>query len=101
MQTSGDSQKQSRFSKWLRSGSFIERWVKESLVTLPFAVPLAYVFLILKGGGLEVSYLNFGIGAVAVAIIVGFMSSRSSMQRYPEIKIDPQIARMTQPIEPK
>ncbi len=101
MQTSGDNQKQSGFSKWLRSGSFIERWAKESLVTLPFAIPLAYVFLLLKGRALDFSYSNFAIGAVAVAIIVGFNSSRSSMKRYPETKIDPQIARMTQPIEPK
>jgi hypothetical protein len=101
MQPPDGPTKQSGFSRWLRSGSFIERWFKESVVTLPFAAPLAYVVLLLKGRSLEFSYVNFAIGTAAVTLIVGFNATRASMKRYPEVKIDPEIARRTLPIEPK
>jgi hypothetical protein len=88
------------FTKWLRSGSLLQRWWKETLVTSPVvAIMIFYEFIRHFDEFLLPQYL---VVTVVFSAGIGIYFAFKSMKKYPDSKavLDPTAPEFGAPIEP-
>jgi hypothetical protein len=92
------------FTKWLRSGRFIERWAKESLISAPIvAVMVLYIFFraAIWFDSVFDSFMYLVV-TLAGSVIAGLYYARKSLKKYPDQShLDPASPEFGAPIEPK
>jgi hypothetical protein len=92
------------FTKWLRSGGFIERWAKETLISAPIvAVMILYIyFRAMIRFDSVFNWFTYACVTLAGSSIAGSYYARKSLKRYPnQSNVNSNSAAFGVPIEPK